>query len=288
MRRYVVLSVNDNPKYGYYLPLLVFAWRALGWDVIILYVGQKNSRTDLIMETFDMLHKSLKPEFQAYYRLVIVGIDDVEGYKSETIAQVSRLYACCLSHPSVFLMTSDADMLPLSDYWKIEQRSIFIGMNGSEKHHFDPKPTAWGRDLTDYHYPICYIGMQAKDWIDVMQLDKLDPNEMIRRDLVQIPPRNNVWCQDQDIVTQRIIEYGEDKINKVHRGTDIRTGYPLGRVDRSNWHMNHTRFIDCHLPHDILTNDDSFKKVMDLLHRVWPEINWTWFAQYHKEFKKLV
>lgn len=288
MKKYVVLSVNDNPKYGYYLPLLLFAWRSIGWDVIVLYVGQKNSRNDLIMETFTLLNNRLTKQYKDYYRLVVVGIDSIEGYKTETIAQVSRLYACCLCHPSVFLMTSDADMLPLSDYWQIEQRALYTDRNGSKKHFFDPKPTAWGRDLTDYHYPICYIGMQASDWINVMQLDKLDPNEMIRRDLKKIPPRNSVWCQDQDIVTQRILEYGEGKIKKVNRGSDIRTGYPLGRVDRSNWHMNHTKLIDAHLHHDILTNDESYKKVVALLHHVWPTQDFTWYFNYHAEFKKLL
>lgn len=288
MRRYVVLSVNDNPKYGYYLPLLLFAWRFLGWDVLLLYCGQKNARNDLIMETFDLLNNRLTPQYKAYYRLVVVGIDSILGYKTETIAQVSRLYACCMTHPSVYLMTSDADMLPLSDYWKIEQRSLYTNRNGSAKHLFDPKPTAWGRDLTDYHFPICYIGMQASDWINVMQLDKLDPNEMMRRDLVKIPPRASVWCQDQDIVTQRILEYGEERIKKVDRGKDFRTGYPLGRVDRSNWRIDHPQMIDCHLPHDILTNDDSFNKVLNLLHVVWPREDWKWWINYSKEFKKLV
>jgi hypothetical protein len=288
MRKYVVLAIDDNPKYGYYLPLLLFGWRSIGWDVIIFYVGQKNSRNELIMDTFDLLNSKLTPQYKEYYKLVIVGIDSIVGYKDETVAQVSRLYACCLSHPSVFLMTSDADMLPLSDYWKIEQKALYTDRNGNKKHLFDPTPTAWGRDLTDYHFPICYVGMQASDWIDVMQLHKLDPNEMIRRDLKEIPPRQSVWCQDQDIITQRILEYGEQKIKKVKRGTDLRTGYPLGRVDRSNWHLNHTQLIDAHLPHDILTNDESYNKVVNLLTHVWPGVDFTWYYQYHKEFKKLL
>lgn len=287
MRRYVVVSVNENPKYCYYLPLLLFAWRSIGWDVIVLYCGQPTKYNDLIMETFNILNDRLTQAFKDYYRLVVVGIDSIDGYKTETVAQVSRLYACCLSHESVFLMTSDADMIPLSDYWQIEQRALFTTRNGSQKHLFDPKPTTWGRDLTDYHFPMCYVGMQAKDWKNVMQLDKLDPNEMIRRDLKAIPPRNGVWCQDQDIITQRIHEYGEDKFKKVSRGIDMRTGYPLGRVDRSNWHLNHVRLIDCHAPHDIIDNDESFHKVLNILHTVWPKEDFTWYIKYHEEFKKL-
>lgn len=288
MRKYVVLAVDSNPKYCYYLPLVVFAWRSIGWDVVIFYVGQQNPRNELIMETFDLLNSRLTLQYRNYYKLVVAGIDSIDGYKDETVAQVSRLYACCLAHHSVFLMTSDADMLPLSDYWKIEQKALYTDRNGNKKHLFDPTPTAWGRDLTDYHFPICYIGMQAKDWIDVMQLYKLDPNEMIRRDLKEIKPRHSVWCQDQDIVTQRILEYGEQKFKKVNRGVDMRTGYPLGRVDRSNWHLNHTQLIDAHLPHDILENDASYNKVVELLQHVWPSLDFTWYYDYHKKFKKLL
>lgn len=286
MKRYVVLSVNENHKYSYYLPLLLFAWRYFGWDVIILQVGKKNERNDLIFETFNYLNSKLTKSFQDFYRLVVAGIDSIEGYKTETIAQVSRLYACCLAHPSVFLMTSDADMLPLSDYWKVEGSALF-GANG-QKNLYDAKPMAWGRDLTDYHFPICYIGMQAKDWINVMQLSDLDPIKMMSRDLKAIPPRASVWCQDQDIVTQRIMEYGEHKFKKVNRGVDRRTGYPLGRVDRSNWHLSHEILIDAHLPHDILTNDESYHKVRQLLNHVWPKFDFKWFEDYHIKFKKLL
>lgn len=286
MKKYVVLAVNDNPKYGFYLPLLVFAWRSFGWDVIILYVGQKNERNDLIFETFNLLNSKLTKVYQDYYRLVVVGIDSVPDYKTETIAQISRLYACCLAHESVFLMTSDADMLPLTDYWQIQGNALFTA-NG-QKQYYTAQPTAWGRDLTDYHYPICYIGMQVNDWINVMQLSKLDPMEMIHRDLKAIKPRAGIWCLDQDIITQRIMEYGEHKFRKVNRGIDKRTGYPLGRVDRSNWHMSHERLIDAHLPHDILTNDDSYKKVLDLCKHVWPKMRFEWFEDYYNKFKKLV
>jgi hypothetical protein len=40
MKRYIVLGVNENPKYLYYLPLVTWAWRKIGWEPFIFYVGK--------------------------------------------------------------------------------------------------------------------------------------------------------------------------------------------------------------------------------------------------------
>jgi hypothetical protein len=258
MKRYVVLGVNENPKYLYYLPLVVWAWGELGWWPVIMFTGKQSKITDFVFN-----------EREGF----IYDVGEIEDYKSETIAQVSRLYAGCFIHDG-YLMTSDVDMLPLSDYWFANISTI----------------DCYGRDLTDYHYPICYIGAEAYLWQKVMRLAYAgDPyvtfTQFIKNDLRK---QKNMWTLDQDIITERLLAYGKDKIVHENRGTDKRTGYPLGRVDRSNWTLDHKQLIDAHLPHDILTNDKSFHKVMELLHHVWPQENFKWFLEYHKEFKKLL
>lgn len=289
MKKYVVIAVNDNPIYSYYLPLVVWAWRSLGWDVFIFYCGGPTKINDLIMGTFDLLHQGMTAEMKAYYRLFIIGVDPIDGFKTSTIAQVSRLYACCAISGDRYLMTSDADLLPLSDYWKVSvARPLYTDRNGSGHLLVGPKPTTYGRDLTDYHYPMAYIGALSSDWVKIMQIDKLNHDLMIKRDLETIKPRIDEWQSDQDIVTQRINEYGVHRFTHIPRGVDKRTGYPLGRIDRSNWHLNHAEFIDAHLFHDTLTNDDSFKKILELLHHVWPTRDFKWFIEYTKEFKKLI
>jgi hypothetical protein len=252
MRKYVVLGVNDNPKYLYYLPLVVGAWKQLGWEVIIFYCGKVEFAERLI------------PFFRKYN---IRECLKYEQYESSTISQVARLYGACVVDG--LLMTSDIDMLPLSDYWKPDESKV----------------TTYGRDLTDYHYPICYISMGSPSWREVMNINSNLYGVHLRRDM---RVQKNQWVLDQDIITEKLLEYGEDKITHIDRGTDKRTGYPIGRVDRSNWHLNHTTLIDAHLPHDILTNDESYKKVCDLLVHVWPKEDFTWYLNYHEQFKKLL
>lgn len=262
MKKYVVLGVNENPVYLYYIPLVKWAWNKLGWEEIIFYHA-KNLYAARLQTPIEQLVFKVSD--------FVYGLFNIEGYKSETIAQVSRLYAAAVIDQG-YLMTTDADMLPLSDYWFPN-----IGLID-----------CYGRDLTDYHYPICYIGMEAYLWQKVMNIPEWQlygqkpVDDFLRRDLRH---QRNEWTLDQDIITEELVKY---QINREDRGTDKRTGYPIGRVDRSAWRLDHEVYIDAHLPHDILTNENSFHNVMELLHKIWPGEDFKWVVEYHKEFKKLL
>lgn len=290
MKRYIVLGVNENPKYLYFLPLVIKLWDKFGWGCFVACAFDDSKFFNLIVKYLD-----------EKLDVAMTTVGGVDGYKSDTVAQVSRIYAAykmkyyTSSFPfddeqsNEYLMTSDVDMIPLSDYWKFNDNEI----------------TTWGRDLTDYHYPMCYIGMSTNKWCSIVGKDynssfwldwvALNKNKagsfwasVMMEDLVKFKNIKNIWTLDQDIITKKLLDYGKEKITHINRGTDKRTGYPLGRVDRSNWTLDHPRYVDAHLPHDILTNDESFRKVMQLLHTVWPSTDFKWFVEYTKEFKKLL
>lgn len=273
MRRYVVLGVNDNPTYQYYLPIVFWAWRKIEWEPMLFYSGNiMCKRMDLIAGTFDKLHEDMSIHMKQLYSLKCYPVH-IDGYQSSTISQISRLFAACVNkNPETILMTSDIDMLPLSNYWSPSDLNI----------------TCYGRDLTDYHYPICYCAATPLKWIQFMLLDGNDYQESIKIELQWRNKKTNSWLWDQDILTERLNQYGKKLLHLVDRGTDPRTGYPIGRVDRSNWRLDHDQLIDAHLPHDILTNEKSYQKVMELLHHVWPLEDFTWFETYHQQFKKLI
>lgn len=297
-KKFIVLSSNDNPKYLYCTPLTIWAWRKIGYEPIFLY--HRRERTELNKQMEELTSNILTCEFRP------VILQDIPEYKSETITQVSRLFASCLIDPigkyrhlhvkyDDYLLTGDIDMLPLSDIWSTR---------------FGELPTIWGRDLTDYHYPICYIGMSAEYWHKIMRLESYNITTEMQRVLnsrADAKSKNSAqcWVTDQNIITERVNEWNKKEshwknsspfkhirkdglLSLIDRGTDKRTGYPIGRVDRSHWTLDHKQLIDAHLPHDILTNDASFRKVMDLLHHVWPSTDFKWFIQYTKEFKKLL
>lgn len=271
MKKYIVLSVDDNPDYLYFTPLTVWAWRKFGWDVILMYNGEITEFTDAV------LYK--------YAKLDSVGeVAKIDGYRSDTITQVSRLYASCLCISMIpelqedyYLMTGDVDMIPISDYWKPNENEI----------------TVYGYDLTGYtHYPICYIGMPHTKWIEVMGLTSSDYNALIKRDLDTLPQAKDqdfykYWFTDQDLITKRLQET-QFPVTIINRG-QYSNGYARGRVDRGAWTLQHKEFIDAHLFHQLYHkgNEDKFEKTLDLLEKVWPEEDWAWFILYTQEFRKL-
>jgi hypothetical protein len=219
-----------------------------------------------VYEQFIQLNKNFKRVETVYHA----------PYKDSTITQISRLYASCIPdlQDDDYLMTGDIDMIPLSDYWKPHEEI-----------------TVWGHDLTGYgHYPICYIGMQAQKWREVMQITPSDYNHYIKRDLDSMPDAksqdfNKYWFTDQELITKRLKPFNPTVIN---RG-QYPNGYARGRVDRGAWTLDHKEFIDAHLHHQIYHkgNEWKFEQTMELLCKAWPDEDWCWFEEYTNEFRKL-
>jgi hypothetical protein len=202
---------------------------------------------------------------------------EVEGYRPATIAQISRLYAACIIEDA-YIMTADIDLIPLSDYWHP---------------NFNAK-TVWGYDLTDYtEFPISYIGMQAEEWRQVMHLQLCKPEKIqkyIKRDLDGMPNTHSEnfyewWGLDQQLITKRLKPYNPKLIE---RGRET-NGLAFGRVDRASWTLSLTSLVDAHLPQQVYHKgrEKYFEQMMELLHHVWPEEDFTWFYDFTVEFKRL-
>jgi len=217
----VVLSTNDNINYLEYLPYVQKAWNKLGWNTATFYLGKQNIESD--------------PKNK------IIKIEKPKGFKEATIVQVYRL----LAHNFIdgFIMTSDVDMMPLSNYWKPNLEKF----------------TCYGKDLTNnVHYPICYISAPDYLW------KKLIPEKSIEELLEKFPQCksddfNKWWFTDQDIVTERLSGF---QLDNIPRG--IENGLALGRIDRCQWlltkHISKTKKIDAHLPRPF-----NKKEAQDLL-----------------------
>lgn len=267
MKKYIVLSVNDNPDYLFFTPLTVWAWRKLGWEVIVMFhnVGGINSDCVYLVEQMEQTDEAI---FKYLH---------VEGHRSSTITQVSRLYAGCLTGDDVLLMTSDIDLIPLSDYW-----------------HPDPsKITVYGEDLTGYtEYPISYLAMTKQRWVEVMGLTSSDYNELIKRDLDNHPNSKSDdfykwWGIDQQIITERIKAVNFEK-QFINRG-QYANGYAIGRPDRGAWTLNHKQYIDAHLFHQMYHKgrEQYFEKTLDLLYHIWPDDDFGWLVSYTHKFRQL-
>jgi len=249
MNKYVIISTNDNEDYFHYLPIVTHAWNQLGWSVICFYRGNETE--------FPKIEKPNE----------IILINESSIYREATIVQISRLFGGCLNlNDDDYLLTSDVDMLPCSDYWKPNYDEISV----------------YGYDLTDFfaEFPICYIGMQSKLWKEVMNVSKGDNVvEMINSLLDSCPnAKSEVFCEwwgvDQQEITKRLKQRA---VQHYYRG---KLGdYAIGRVDRGNWAvtLNQAQFIDCHLPRPA-KSETSINQVQELLNNL--NLLPTWYKNY--------
>lgn len=212
MNRYVIISCNNHPDYEFYLPIVKWAWKQFGWETIILRPFVMN------------------------------------GIREETVTQCMRLYAAdyrISADADATLMTSDADMIPLSDYWQPQATDI----------------TCYGRDLSDRHQPICYIAMLASKWRQVMNLSGIIYNDM-KRDLEQTKARSDKWEEwwqvDQDIITDRLNRHN---VVNIDRGIESGSHLPYGRVDRAGMKWVQQP-IDFHAPKEPLKHRQAINNVL--------------------------
>jgi len=221
MEQIIVVSSNNSPDYYFYSPYIKKAWNSYGWKVCTMVTD------DVPLDKID-----------SDYTIVVPSI---EGLRQETIAQASRLYAANHFSGDYLLMTSDMDLLPLSDYWKPSPNNI----------------TIYGHDLTwNTYLPMGYCAMSSDNWKKYFNLTGDTYNDLIRDSKDPIVKNNPYsdnwetwWGFDWDLLTRRLMPH-KQLLTFVNRGQVEIAGTTLarGRVDRYNWEetMKQSEWIDAH------------------------------------------
>jgi hypothetical protein len=223
MNRTVILSTNDNESYLSYYEYTTKAWNHFGWNTLTFYLGNKKLKED--------------------EKNRVIKLDLIEHYRDETVVQVSRLFGH--RYCTGLIMTSDMDMIPLSNYWNPDPEQI----------------TCYGHDLTHYQQtPICYIAMNEINW------GRIIPEESIEELLKKYPgalsmDRMTWWTIDQTVITERL---NKTSCIKINRG--MTKGLARGRVDKVRWNdtfFNNDIKIDCHMPR--IFNKEQTESVLRLI-----------------------
>ena len=215
MKKTVILGTNNNHNYIQCYPYVVKSWNSLGWNTLTFHIDAADQHLPAIDDN------------------VSIKIDNNAQYSDVLLSQVYRL----LGHRYVsadIIMTSDIDMMPLSDYWKPNINEV----------------NCYGYDLTHFkHFPICYIAANQQTW------NTLIPEKTVTELLDKYPcaKSNNFeeyWYTDQHIITERILNCSI-KTNRIDRGFN-RLGVANGRIDRGRL-QDTLRYledikIDAHLP----------------------------------------
>jgi hypothetical protein len=229
--KYAVLSTDNNPDYYSLLPLVCHSWRKIGYTPVIIFVNVPKDISDIIENACGGVPALYYPSN--------------EGVRDSTLAQLTRLFKYG-THPNGddILITADADMVIAYDIFThdVSQGQI----------------VSYGFDLTGRsELPICYVKATAAKWRELMGNFTIPEKAYSER-------WEDYWSVDQQLLTQRVREYGMDRITFVNRGNQNKHGLPTGRWDRHDFSHIPDTIIDIHMPRN---NWDAQYQVAE---RLWP------------------
>jgi hypothetical protein len=251
MDRYAVISSNTHPDYAPFLPLTALFWRSVGYQTICLltsdFAGQGGEGRACNPRACDpRVRDPHEPEGVTGYivdclrrqsGVVIHEVGDVEGFKTSTLAQVSRLAAAAVPvEDDAYLLTGDVDMLPFFPVWFNQQdhRAAF--------HVFCAD--VYGSPANK-HYQMCYLGGTRRAWKSLMGMGdgSLDA-ELLKL----LRGRSDGWFVDEAILAEKMGAWPSwEECQLISRGYPP-GGYAPRRLDRGCWQLpgDLSTLIDCH------------------------------------------
>jgi hypothetical protein len=262
----IILSSDQHIDYLFYIPITSYVCEYFGFKPVVIILGESKF-SDLVYEYT-----------KKYTTAEIVEIESIPPFKDATIVQFSRLYAACLEQDeNEYLITGDIDMLILNKYLyrDFDRRNLY------------------GYDLTSYfQFPICYIGMQCKDWRQLLNLEHGKFIENMKRDLEEEKTLaasdvfQNYWFTDQRFITKKIKQFGLQNFQIINRGTN--KGCALKRIDRIydwSWNINPGEdHIDCHLLKEGYKKE-NFDRVYNIIQMKVENVEW--MKEYFEKFNNL-
>lgn len=247
MKKYVVVSTNNNKDYQFFIPFVERAWASYGWDLCV-------------MVTHDVDVKTLLTNRD---ETIIVQLPKIEGLRDATVAQASRLYAANYLPKDSLIMTSDMDLIPLSDYWHPSPDNI----------------TVYGHDLTWHsYYPMGYVSMTGENWTKYLQCSMNTERDMLRDAKEVLDPASGLpiaysgdwekwWNFDWQLLTNRL-RPSANAITFIDRGQVNIANATLakGRIDRHNIAVTRQQpdLIDMHAHNTSCTEPARLSEFLDI------------------------
>ena len=251
---HVVLGIDDNPIYQFYLPMTVKIWQAFNVEPLVFHVS--DTPVELECEVV-----SVKPN---------------PRWPTAWQAKASRLCVGSeLERERDFYLLSDVDLWPLRRDWLdcVGPRWWELGL------------IRWGSNLHEWKAVICYTGACISTWEDFLP----SPSQSVERALEWLIPLQRGINENADGVfsDETLLTYFLNhpysglgpKQTDISRGgrhgldlEGIAVGPPADRIDRSDWDYEPHNPWDAHLPHD---GWNHIPRLLDLFGRVCPnDVEW--------------
>ncbi len=215
--RHVIFATNSNQDYSFFAPICAQLWKSLGHQPHVFVVDESYTHGSSI--ALDELKKVshtylLKP---------------IDGYRSSTLAQVSRLLGAALPvDDNDMLMTADVDMLPLNGQF-FDQQGPGITIFYSNAYEEEPRP----------HFPICYISAPKRTWAQLTG-QEVGHNELLAKILSGLKPNAGAgpeWGYDENWISERLVKHPEFPTAKLVP-RERYGGMVVRRIDRARGFVN--------------------------------------------------
>jgi len=244
IKKYIVVSTNNNPDYYFYLPYIEKAWATYGWDLCV-------------MLTHDVDVNRLEVNRKETLLCVFPRVDEL---RTETVAQASRLYASHYLPKDALIMTSDMDLLPLTNYWNPNPNEV----------------TNYGHDLTGHSFfPMGYTAMLGSRWVEVMRLTHDQKADMLRDahefKIAFSEDWEKWWNHDWTVLTDRLRVV---PVTSIERGKRPDGVFAKGRIDRGDSMKLIPRedWIDAHCENHNVKHPDKLNRFLHIFETVYGKL----------------
>ena len=220
---YAIMAVDDNPLYSDFWEPVSKCWRSMGITPVLFYFGNKKSFSDedyVIRQPFvEGIPPALQTLFIRYYGPKLLDKDKVS-------------------------IISDIDMLPLSEYYFIDQIS---GISDDKHIHLNPCISTYGR------VPSCYHVAKNSTFVKTFELDRFNTfKEALEHCLTfQEVGYDTGWFADENFGTKMLEKNSENVILLAREGGQ--NGRRIDRASNDHWatpwnhhHISQQLYFDCH------------------------------------------
>ncbi len=270
----VIFSSDRTATYFFCLPLTSIIWKKyIGFDPVCFLAGSEGEWLSDPLTQF-VLDKTKESGAEIHF------LGHVDQIGDGTLCQVSRAYGGCLEvEDDEYILTSDADMWPLNRQWFRQ------GANDKLLHLF--YANAYGHEK----YPMCYVGAAAKQWRDIMSVQRGDSlngklSEQLKTDLNSNSKFFECWNYDELLLGKKIKSWHNypDGCHMIERGP-TNDGPPVGRIDRYNWSF--TSLTDVHIDAHLLRmvwQNENWSRTVGLLECLLDKTDFDWAISYRDKF----
>ena len=303
-KRYAVYSTtteNENAMtFIFLLPLTALTWTRVGFSSVVMVVGSADT-----WNANPLLRFVLTSLLQLNSIVIFL---HPKAKNSVMISQMSRIYAASIlqsalpvkyhrSFSRVYLISSDADLWPISKDYVLQPGKLILSLNSECCGDFKHGNSSYRMR------PMSNIGMQVSTWLEVTpQFDdwRNSINHIIRYCLLQFGPEallpvikgeNVGWFMDQRTISILLARW-EQKNSRNESVRYVPRNTRLDRIDRSNWNVQNSSLdtiFDAHLLLDGHTNPDSWSQLNHLLLLMLGDTSfgYQWAMHYYVRFQQL-